>query len=127
MAHLLDAVSQVKDIGHYGRLVFVMVARHFLSEEQLLNQLTLDPGFDEDKARALIEQVTTKGYSPPSREKILEFQERQEFPICPDPDDPDACNVYKDLTFAPEVYDSITEYHEEKAEAAAKNLFEHRR
>lgn len=68
-------------------------------------------------ARALIEQVATKGYSPSSREKVLEFQKQQQFSICPNPKDPDACNVYKDLKFPPEVYESITEYHEEKAGA----------
>jgi uncharacterized protein YneF (UPF0154 family) len=118
MAHLMDALSQGQDIGHYGRLVFVMVARHFLSQNELFKQLELDPGLDEEKARALIEQVSTKGYSPPSREKVLEFQKQQQFPICPNSKDPDACNVYKDLKFPPEVYESITEYHEEKAEAA---------
>jgi DNA primase large subunit len=117
MAHLMDALSKGEDIGHYGRLVFVMVARHFLSEDELYEQLQLDPNLDEEKARALIEQVATKGYSPPSREKVLEFQKQQQFPICPNPKDPDECNVYKDLKFPPEVYESITEYHEEKAEA----------
>jgi hypothetical protein len=117
MAHLMDALSKGEDIGHYGRLVFVMVARHFLSEDELFKQLQLDPSLDEEKARALIEQVVTKGYSPPSREKVLQFQQQQQFPICPNPKDPDECNVYKDLKFLPEVYESITEYHEEKAEA----------
>jgi hypothetical protein len=117
MAHLMDALSRGEDIGHYGRLVFVMVARHFLSEEQLFRQLQLDPGLDEEKARALIEQVVSKGYSPPSREKVLAFQTQQQFPVCPNPEDPDACNVYKDLKFPPEVYESITEYHVEKAAA----------
>jgi len=28
MAHLLDALDAGNDIGHYGRLVFAMVARH---------------------------------------------------------------------------------------------------
>jgi hypothetical protein len=121
MAHLMDALSTGQDIGHYGRLVFVMVARHFLSEDQLFKQLELDPGLDEEKARALIEQVITKGYSPPSREKVLEFQRQQRFPICPNPKDPDSCNVYKDLKFPPQVYESITEYHEEKAEAQGTN------
>jgi hypothetical protein len=121
MAHLMDALSRREDIGHYGRLVFVMVARHFLSDDQLFEQLQLDPNLDEEKARALIEQVVTKGYSPPSREKVLEFQKQQQFSICPNPKDPDACNVYKDLKFPPEVYESITEYHEEKAEAQANN------
>lgn len=31
VAHLLDALSKGEGIGHYGRLVFVMVARHFLT------------------------------------------------------------------------------------------------
>jgi hypothetical protein len=121
MAHLMDALSQGQDIGHYGRLVFVMVARHFLSEDELFKQLELDPSLDEEKAGALIEQVVTKGYSPPSREKVLEFQKQQQFPICTNPKDPDECNVYKDLKFPPQVYESITEYHEEKAEAQGTN------
>lgn len=117
MAHLIDSLSRGEDIGHYGRLVFVMVARHFLSDDQLLKLLNSDPNLDEEKARALIEQVATKGYSPPSREKVLEFQKQQQFSICPNPNDPDACNVYKDLKFPREVYESITEYHEEKVQA----------
>jgi hypothetical protein len=119
MAHLLDALAEGKDIGHYGRLVFVMVARHFLSQDELAWELQKDPDLDSAKTLALIEQVVSKGYSPPSREKVLEFQTRQDFPICPNPEDPDACNVYKDLKFPAEIYDHITEYHEEKAEAGA--------
>src|SRR5216110_1618213 len=68
MSHLLDALAQGQDIGHYGRLVFVMVARYFLPEEQLVKLLQTDPDMDEARARALIEQVASKGYSPPSRE-----------------------------------------------------------
>jgi hypothetical protein len=34
------------------------------------------------------------------------------------PKDPDASNVNKDLKFPADDYESITEYHEEKAEAA---------
>src|SRR5437773_10471874 len=83
MSHLLDALAQGEDIGHYGRLVLVMVARYFLPEDYLLKQLQADPDMDEDKARALIEQLVSKGYSPPSREKVLEFQKHQQFPICP--------------------------------------------
>ena len=29
MSHLLDALDRGEDIGHYGRLVFAMVARLF--------------------------------------------------------------------------------------------------
>jgi DNA primase large subunit len=119
MGHLLDALSNGEDIGHYGRLVFVMVARHFLSEVELFELLRRDPDVDEEKGRGLIEQVVSKGYSPPSREKILEFQKHQQFSICPNPEDPDGCNVYKDLKFPPSVYESINEYHVEKADGGS--------
>ena len=32
MAHLLDALESGTDVGHYGRLVFAMVARHCLDD-----------------------------------------------------------------------------------------------
>ena len=34
MVHLLDALEQKQDIGHYSRLVFAMVARHFMPESE---------------------------------------------------------------------------------------------
>jgi len=115
MAHLLRALEKNTDIGHYGRLVFAMVARHFLSAEELVRYLMRNPGITEEQARALYLQVQGKDYSPPRRERILEWQRQQEFPICPDPEDPDACNVYKDLTFPSDVYEHIEGYYEKKA------------
>jgi hypothetical protein len=115
MAHLLDALDAGKDIGHYGRLVFAMVARHFMDEEELVGWLSKDRDFGEEQARALYHQVQSRGYNPPRRARILEWQQEQEFPICPNPDDPDAGNVYKDLQFPDEVYHDIEEYHEQKA------------
>ncbi len=117
MEHLLDALAQKQNIGHYGRLTFVMVARHFLSEEELVEQLTQEPDCDETKARSLVEQVSERNYNPPRRERVLEWNGKQEFPICPNPDDPDMCNVYKNLQFPDGLYEHISEYHEEKAEA----------
>ena len=117
MAHLLDALEAGKDIGHYGRLVFAMVARHFLSEDELLSCLQKDPNFSPEQARALYLQVQGKDYNPPRRERVLEWQQHQEFPLCPNPDDPDACNVYKDFQFPDQVYDNISEYYEQKAES----------
>ncbi|PIG92370.1 hypothetical protein [Gloeocapsopsis sp. IPPAS B-1203] len=114
MAHLLDALDAGKDIGHYGRLVFAMVARHFLSEKELIEHLQKDRDFSEEDARSLYQQVQGKDYNPPRRERVLEWQQQQDFPICPNPDDPDACNVYKDLQFPEEIYDQISEYHEQK-------------
>ena len=118
MAHLLDALNDRKDIGHYGRLVFVIVARHFLDENACVRLLCKEKDVSEDDARALWQQVAERDYSPPRRERILAWQREQEFPICPNLDDPDSCNVYRDLQFPDDVYERIQEYHEEKAEAA---------
>jgi hypothetical protein len=115
MAHLLDALDAGQDIGHYGRLVFAMVARHFMNEDELLAYLQKNPELPEEEARALYHQVQGRDYNPPRRERVLEWQKQQEFPICPNPDDPDACNVYKDLEFPESVYKNITDYHEQKA------------
>jgi hypothetical protein len=115
MAHLLDALGSGQDIGHYGRLVFAMVGRHFLDEDELVKLLQSDAKLSEDEARALCLQVRSHDYSPPTRERILQWQAEQDFPICPNPHDPDACNVYRDLRFPDEVYEKIGEYYEEKA------------
>jgi len=115
MAHLLDALEQGKDVGHYGRLVFAMVARHFVSDAELVKLLTKDKNFGEEDARTLVAQVQSRDYNPPKREKIMQFLEQQKFPICPNADDPDACNVYKDLRFPETVYAKINEYYQQKA------------
>lgn len=115
MAHLLDALDAGEDIGHYGRLVFAMIARHFMSEEEVIEYLQKDTDFSEGEAKALYQQVQGKDYNPPKRDRILEWQSKQDFPICPNSDDPDACNVYRDLTFPEHVYEHISEYYEQKA------------
>ena len=38
MAHLLDALEAGTDVGHYGRLTFAMIARHFLDEDELVRR-----------------------------------------------------------------------------------------
>ena len=114
MNHLLDALDNGEDIGHYGRLVFAMVGRHFVSSDELVELLTKDRDAEGGDIRAMVQQVEEKGYSPPRREKILQWQEQQDFDICPNPDDPDACNVYNELTFPDELYEDIQEYREEK-------------
>jgi hypothetical protein len=112
MSHLLDALDKEEDIGHYGRLTFAMVAHHFLDSDEVVEWLSKDT--DEQQARALVQQVEERGYNPPRRERILEWQEQQDFPICPNPDDPDACNLYNELQFPDEVYQNIQEYREER-------------
>jgi hypothetical protein len=116
MAHLLESLEAKKDIGHYGRLVFAMIARHFLDEEELMSKLCMNPGFDETQAKALIRQVASRDYNPPRAERNREWQAQQEFAICPS-DDPDACNVYRDLKFPDHIYGNIQQYQEKKAEA----------
>ena len=117
MAPLLDALEQGQDIGEYGRLTFVMVARHFLEEDELVRLLSNQPGMDDDFARAMVLQVKQRDYNPPKRERILQWQERQEFPICPDPEDPNGCNVYRELQFPDHIYEQINDFWTERAEA----------
>jgi DNA primase large subunit len=117
MGHLLDALDNGEDIGHYGRLVFAMIARHFVGDDELVELLTKDRDADEQEIRAMVQQVGEKGYSPPRRERILQWQSQQDFQICPNPDDPDACNVYNELQFPDEVYESIQEYQEKRQTA----------
>jgi hypothetical protein len=117
MAHLLDALDNGQDIGHYGRLVFAMVGHHFLDQEALEGYLCKDPSVTQEEARALCLQVEGRDCSPPTRERILQWQQEQVFPICPNPDDPDACNVYKEARFPDEVFERISDYSEQKAEA----------
>jgi hypothetical protein len=117
MAHLLDSLQEGKDIGHYGRLVFAMVARHFLPHEEVLQWLTRDVDFDEAEAQVMLRQVEGRDYNPPKRERILEWQSQQEFPILPHPDDPDCGNLYRNLKFPDAIYHHIEEYQEQKVAA----------
>jgi hypothetical protein len=120
MAHLLDALEAGTDIGHYGRLTFVLVARHFLDEEQIIRLLARQPDQDETEARAMLLQVQQRDYNPPKRERILQWQAQQDFPIIPDPEDPNSGNVYRELRFPDQIYEHINEFWEEKAEEQAE-------
>jgi DNA primase large subunit len=117
MAHLLDNLKKGNDIGHYGRLVFTMVAHHFMEADEIVKLLTKQPDVSEEDARGLVAQVKARDYNPPKRDKILAWQQEQDFQIIPNPDDPDSGNLYRELRFPDEVYESIGEYYEEKAEA----------
>jgi hypothetical protein len=117
MRRLLDALDEGKDIGHYGRLTFAMVGNRFLDRDELVTWLQKDKDCDETKAKALVQQVEAREYSPPSRARLLEWQEQQEYPICPDVDDPDACNLYRELEMPEEVLQEIEEYREQQFDA----------
>ena len=117
MAHLLDALESGTDIGHYGRLTFVMVARHFMNEADMVKLLAKQPDIEKEEARLMVRDVQERNYNPPSRERILEWMEQQDFPICPDEKDPGGCNVYRELQFPEEIYDQIEEFREEQYQA----------
>ncbi len=121
MAHLLDALEKGTDIGHYGRLTFVMIARHFLPDEQIIDLLSHQPDHNATEARVLLRQVKERNYNPPKRERILEWQAQQDFAICPTPDEPGTCNVYQELRFPDDIYGNIQEFWEEKTEAEEKS------
>jgi hypothetical protein len=114
MRHLLESLEAGKDIGHYGRLTFAMVGRHFLTHDEMIAELTKDPDFSEEQARVMLTQVEDRDYSPPRRERILEWHQQQEFPILPAPHDPDCGNVYRTLHFPDKTYKHIEEYQEER-------------
>jgi DNA primase large subunit len=119
MNHMLEALDRGEDIGHFGRLTFIMVARHFVDNDELVELLSKDHDVEDQEILAMVQQVEEKGYSPPRREKILEWQSEQDFQICPNPDDPDACNVYNELTFPDGVYEDIQEYQEKRQTAGS--------
>jgi hypothetical protein len=111
MSHLLDSMDRGEDIGHYGRLVFVMVGRHFLSHDELVEHLTKDKDCDKAKAETLIKQVEARGYNPPKPDRIMDWMNKQDFAIC-DANEAESCNVYKSLEFPHEVYEKIASYYE---------------
>ena len=115
MSHVMDALENGEDIGHYGRLTFAMVGVYFANNDDLVSLLAKDEDANEEEVRAMVQQVREKGYNPPNRDKILEWQSKQDFQICPNPDDPDSCNVYNELDIPQEVLEDIQEYREEKA------------
>ncbi len=117
MAHLLDSLADGKDIGHYGRLVFAMVARHFMPHDEVLAWMTKDQDFDDEQARLMLRQVEGRDYNPPKRARIVEWQAQQEFPILPNPEDPDCGNLYRNLKFPEEIYSHIGQYQEKKMES----------
>ncbi len=119
MAHLLDSLEAGQDIGHYGRLVFAMVARHFLPHEEVLAWMMKDKDVNEEKATLMLRQVEGRDYNPPRRDKILEYQTKQDFPIIPNVDDPDSGNLYRNLKFPDEIYDHIGHYQEAKLESGS--------
>ena len=117
MTHLLDAAAEGTDIGHYGRLTLAMVGAKFLEQDDLVATLLKSGGAEETEVKAMVKQVIERGYNPPSRARLQEWSAEQDFPLMPNPDDPDSGNLYRELTMPDEVIESIEEYREQKLEA----------
>jgi len=118
LARLKQQIAEsAPQVGHYGRLVFAMVSHHFLPHDEVLAWLMRDADFNEEQARVMLRQVEGRDYNPPRRERILAWQREQDFPILPDPDDPDCGNLYRNLKFPDHVYAGIEHYQEAKQAA----------
>ncbi len=117
MTYLLDAAKEGTDIGHYGRLTPAMVGAKFLEKDDLVATLLKSGGAEETEVKAMVQQVIERGYNPPSRARLQEWSAEQDFPLMPNPDDPDSGNLYRELTMPDEVIESIEEYREQKLEA----------
>jgi hypothetical protein len=112
VAHWLSALEAGQDIGHFGRLAFVIVAQHFLADSEILSLLAGQPKCDQARAAKLLDRVREHGYAPPSRLRLVQWQARQRFPLLPDPADPAAGNLYRELEFPDTVYGQIEEFWE---------------
>jgi hypothetical protein len=58
MSHMLD---EGEDVGHYGRLIFVMIGRQFAGNDELVELLTKDHDADEECDPTLARACTTRG------------------------------------------------------------------
>lgn len=110
MAHLLESLEAGVDIGDFGRLAFIIIARYFMDEGEIVSLIASQPEMDQKKALALLNHIRYEDYRPPRREQILEWQAIQDFAICPDAEDPESCDVYRQLRFPDEVYASLKEW-----------------
>lgn len=119
MNRLLTALEQGEDIGHYGRLAFTMAAHFFLDRQELLDVLKQGAGASDEDLMAMIQEVEVRDYNPPSRRQLLDWQQQQDFQICP-ADDPDGCNLYQELDLPERVFAQIKEYRAEQFQQEAE-------
>jgi hypothetical protein len=78
---------------------------------------SLEAGKDIGHYGRLVKQVEQRGYSPPKRERVLEWMRKQQFPICPNADDPTGCNVYRELDSPQQIYERINAFYQAQPSA----------
>ena len=107
VARWLAALAAGEDLGHFGRLAFVSAARHFLTDSELVLLLAGQPRHDAGKVLKLVDRVRERGYAPPSRPRLLQWQARQRYPLLENPADPTVGNLYRELSLPDGVFSDI--------------------
>lgn len=117
MASLWDDLKIGVDIGHFGRLLFCIVARHFMEEEQIIKLLTSGQQMLPEDAQAMLLNVNERNYNPPRPSVIRKWQQKQRYKIIPDEHAHDLAygNLYSELRFPQEIYDQVGEFYKEAA------------
>ena len=85
-----------------------------MPHEEVVAWLRKDGDCSEEQAGTMLHQVEGRDYSPPRRERLLQWQQEQEFQFI-DPHDPDSGNLYRNLEFPKAIYDHIGHYQEAKS------------
>jgi hypothetical protein len=113
MGHMLDALDNGEDIGHYGRLVFAMIGHHFVSEDELVKLLTKDPRHERAGDPGDGAAGPGEGLQPAAaREDPRVPEPAGTSRSAPIPTTQTPAIPYQELQFPDEVYESIQEYRE---------------
>lgn len=115
MAKLWDDLQNKVDIGHFGRLVFTIIARHYLSEDELIRLLANN--LEVEDAQVLLLEVNERNYNPPRPSVIRKWQLRQAYRIIPPDQEHNLAwgNVYAELKLPQEIYDQVGGFYKEQA------------
>ncbi len=113
MARLWDDLEKGVDVGHFGRLLFTMVARHYMNETQVITLLSRNIPVEDAQAMLLL--VNSRNYNPPKPNKIRKWQEKQDYKIIPPEKAHDLAwgNVYKELRLPMEIYSQVQDFYKE--------------
>lgn len=114
MDRLWTDLSKGTDVGHYGRLVFCMIARHFLDEKEIIK--LLGKSVPTEEAAAMLVEVNRTNYSPPRPAKIRQWQKNQQYKIIPEDKDQSWGNVYTELQLPQEIYENVTNFYKDTKE-----------
>jgi hypothetical protein len=117
MASLWDDLKIGVDVGHFGRLLFCIVARHFMQEDEIIKLLSNGDNMVPEDAQAMLLNVNERNYNPPRPAVIRKWQERQGYKIIPVEHQHDLAygNLYSELRFPREIYEQVGEFYKQAA------------